>query len=256
MNEDSKSNGLMKWGFLTFLVICLSGVVIISILRDRIVNNYQNQVSVNGQGRVSYQPDIANISLGVQVDKIENSEEALKILNDKVGKIISSVTLIGIDSKNIKNLTYSLSPVYDYVDNINTLTGYNANQQIIIRVQGVDNNFEILNKVILEAAKSGANQVLGVSFESSEIENLKQEARLLAINDARDKAASLSQSLGLPLGEIVGWFENVINPSVYNEYSSYNNGYGGFPTVTNGKHEVVVEMSVNYKIKNKDFFKN
>lgn len=250
MNENLKQKNPMKWVFLIFLTLCLSGVVVVSILRDKIVNNYPNQVLVNGQGKIAYQPDVANVVLGVQVDKIENSEEALKILNDKVGKIISAISLIGVDSKNIKNQTYSLSPVYDYIDGINTLNGYTANQQIVVKVEGVDNNFDILNKVISESAKSGANQVLGISFESSKIEELKQEARLLAISDAKDKAISLSEALGLPLGEIMGWSENVINPSIYNDYSVYN---GGSPVVANGRQDVVVEMSVNYKVINKSF---
>ncbi len=251
MNEDFKQKNPMKWVFLIFLVVSLSGVVVVSILRDKIVNNNQNQVSVSGQGKISYQPDIANVILGVQVDKIENSEEALRILNEKVNKIISSIIEIGIDSKNIKNQTYSLHPFYDYVEGVNTLTGYNANQQIIVRVEGIDSNFNILNQVIKESAKSGANQVLGVSFESSKIEELKQNARLLAISDAKNKATSLSQALGVSLGEIVGWWENMVNPSPYYDYSSYGGfgGAAGSPVINSGSYDVVIELSINYKVK-------
>jgi uncharacterized protein YggE len=249
MNEDFKSRSPMKWVFLIFLVLCLSGVVAISILRDKIVNNNQNQVTVNGRGSVSYQPDIANVVLGVQIDRMENSEEALKVLNEKVGKIITNLTLLGVDAKNIKNQAYALQPIFDHIDGANILVAYNANQQIIIKVEGMDNNFSLLNQVISESVKAGANQVLGVSFESSKMEELKQGARLLAIEDAKLKSSTLANAIGISLGEKVGWWENVINPSPYYDYSYLGTGGGG-PIINSGVHEVVVELGINYKIKN------
>lgn len=245
--------GKSKWLKLVLgiiLILSLSGIVVISILRDKIVNNYPNQVSVNGQGKVSYQPDTANITIGVQIDKIENAEEALKMLNEKVNKIITALTALGIQSKDIKNQNYSLYPFYDYIEGVNTLNGYNANQQIVIKVTGIDKNFNILNQVVSESAKAGANQVLGVSFETSQIEELKQEARILAIADAKKKAETLSGAIGISLDEIVGWWENIISPSPYYDYSSYGGmGGGGNPVINSGSHEVSVELTLNYKLK-------
>ena len=247
----SGKNKTAKWIAAMVLILALSGIVVVSILRDKIVNNFPNQVSVVGQGKVSYQPDIANVTLGVQIDKAKTAEEALSMLNEKVAKIITAVTGLGIDSKDIKNQTYSLYPYYDYVEGINNLSGYNANQQVIVKVKGVDENFNILNQVVSESAKAGANQVLGVSFESSKIEDLKQEARLLAIKDAKSKATVLSQAVGVSLDEIVGWWENVINPSPYYDYSYYGGmGGGGNPVINSGSHEVSLELTLNYKIKN------
>ncbi len=249
MNEDSKLRNSMKWVFLIFLVFCLSGVVAISILRDKIVNGSQNQVTVNGRGRISYQPDIANVVLGVQIDRMESSEEALNVLNEKVRKIISNLSLLGVDVKDIKNQAYSLQPIFDHIDGATILVGYNANQQIIIKVKGMDNNFNLLNQVISESVKAGANQVLGVSFESSKIEELKQEARLMAIEDAKLKSLTLANAIGVSLGETLGWWENIINPLPYHDYSYVGMGGGG-PIINSGVHEVVVELGINYKIKN------
>ena len=43
--------------------VLLATIVIVAILRDRIVNQPQWQVSVTGQGKVAYQPDIAVVTL-------------------------------------------------------------------------------------------------------------------------------------------------------------------------------------------------
>lgn len=246
----SGKNKTVKWIAAIILILAISGIVVVSILRDRIVNNFPNQVSVVGQGKISYQPDIANVSLGVQIDKAQTAEEALNMLNEKVTKIINSVIVLGVEAKDIKNQTYSLYPYYDYIDGVNTLSGYNANQQIIIKVKGAENNFALLNKIISESAKAGANQILGVSFESSKIEDLKQEARILAIKDAKEKADVLSQAIGISLDQIVGWWENIINPSSYYDYSYYGGmGGGGGPVINSGSHEVSIELTLNYKIK-------
>ena len=245
-------------GFKLFTVIvfilALTTIVIISILRDRIVNNYNNQVSVTGRGEISYQPDIANVTLGVSINKSAKAEEALIALNDKVSKIEKALIGLGIEAKDIKTQTYSLYPYYDYINGVSVLGGYNANQQIVIKINNVDKDISLLNKVVSESTKAGANQIDGITFTSSNIENLKQEARILAINDAKNKAIDLASNIGVSLGDIVGWWENVINPTINYSYSSYGGeGLGGggaeSSNISVGNYEVVIELNLNYKIK-------
>jgi len=238
-----------KFILILVAILALTGVIGVSILRDRIVNQNNNQVSIVGQGKVKYQPDTANITLGVQVDKAPKADEALNTLNERVNKIISAVKVLGIEGDKIKNQNYSLYPAYDYTNGVNTPAGYNANQQIIIEVSDVDKSFGLLNQVIAESAKAGANQVLGISFSSSNIENLKQEARLLAIADAKTKAKSLSEAMEVSLGDLSGWWENVVSPSPYYDYSYGGMGGGGSaPVVSSGVYETTIEITLNYKI--------
>jgi uncharacterized protein len=238
-----------KFILILIAILALTGVIGVSILRDRIVNQNNNQVSIVGQGKVKYQPDTANITLGVQVDKAPKADEALNTLNERVNKIIAAVKVLGIEGDKIKNQNYSLYPAYDYSNGANTPAGYNANQQIIIEVSDVDKSFGLLNQVIAESAKAGANQVLGISFSSSNIENLKQEARLLAISDAKTKAKSLSEAMDVSLGDLTGWWENVVSPSPYINYSYDGMGGGGAsPAVSSGIYETTVEITLNYKI--------
>ena len=127
-------------------------------------------------------------------------------------------------------------------------------EQIVIKVNNVDKDISLLNKVVSESTKAGANQIDGITFESSNIENLKQEARILAINDAKSKAVDLSSNIGVSLGDIVGWWENVVSPTVDYSYSSYGEGLGGgsdsgSTNISVGDYEVVVELNLNYKIK-------
>jgi hypothetical protein len=239
----------LKFVLIIVCILALTGVVIISILRDKIVNSNNNQVSVTGRGEITYQPDVASVILGVQIDKSAKAEEALISLNEKVNKISATLNSLGIT--DIKTQNYSLYPYYDYIDGINVLSGYNANQQIMVKVYDIDKNIELLNQVVSKSTEAGANQILGITFEGSNIEDLKQQARILAVTDAKKKAEALSTSIGVSLGEIVGWWDNTVSPS-YN-YSYGVGGMGGSESgganVSAGTYKVIVELSLNYKIK-------
>ena len=240
---------------ITLIAVLLTGaIIIVSILRDRIVNQPQWQVQVTGQGKVSYQPDIANVTVGVQVDKAYSAEYALKQLNDKVNKILAVLKTAGLAAEDIQTQNYSLYPQYDYRDNVSTPAGYSANQQLVIKVKGLaSGNDDRIGKVIAEATKAGANQVTSLTFDASNINDLKQEARLKAIADAKSKAGSLATATDVELGDIVGWWENFVQaPGV-----PYYGGMGGSeakagmmtPQVPSGSQEVVVEVNLSYKLK-------
>jgi uncharacterized protein YggE len=259
MINNSMVSGV-KWPKLVLVglaMVLIAAVVIVSIIRDRIVNQQQWQVSVIGQGKVSYQPDIANVTLGVQIDKVAQAPDALNQLNDRMTKIVESIKAVGITPEDIQTQNYSLYPQYDYIDNASKLSGYNANQQLVIKVRGIAENNALVSKVISEATKAGANQVLGVSFDVANIEELKQDARLQAVADAKMKAGKVAMAAGVRLDKVVGWWENVIQaPGLSGSSFDGKGGMGSgnvqasaSPVIPAGSQEVIIEMNLNYRIK-------
>lgn len=237
-------------------MILLAAIILVAILRDRIVNPTQWQVSVVGQGRITYQPDIAKISLGVQIDKAVNAEVALNHLNKKVTLTMEAIKKAGVKPEDIINQNYSIVPQYDYIDNVATLGGYNAHQQIIVTVKNLKENPDFISQIIGEATKAGANVVESVIFDVSNPENYKQEARLKAIADAKSKAGSIANAAGVKLGEVVGWWENVIQAPGMQSSNMYIDGKGGMGggvssggIVPTGDQETVIEINLNFKIK-------
>jgi uncharacterized protein YggE len=235
-------------------MILLSAIVIASILRDRIVNQTQWQISITGQGKVEYLPDIANISMGVQVDKAEKAEDALKQLDEKMKKIFEAVQKAGIPKEDIDTQNYVLAPHYDAADNVLKLAGYDANQIIVVKTRDIQKNSEAISKIVSAAGAAGVNQINGISFEASGLNELKQEARLKAIADARGKAGMTARALGIKLCKVVGMWENFISPEGQIYYSSDTGGLGkggggGEPIIPSGTNELIVEVNVSYKIK-------
>lgn len=234
-------------------ILAISGIVIVSILRDKIVSSQYRSVTVTGQGRVSYQPDIAILNLGVQIDKAASAEEALNQLNAKMIAIVSAVKALGVDEADIQTQNYSLYPQYDYKDNVSVVAGYNANQQVIVKVLSYDKDPEKLSRIIGAASKAGINQVNSLNFDASNMNDLKQEAKLQAIIDAKARGQILADAAGVELKEITGWYENYTNPNpIYMDY-----GKGGIETanasyaanIPSGSREVIIEMNISYNIK-------
>lgn len=253
--NDSKIAWSPKFVLILVAIILLAGIIVISILRDRIVNPQFRSVTITGQGKVSYSPDLAIITLGVQIDKVAKPEEALNQLNTKVASIIKAVNAVGISSDDIQTQNYSLYPQYDYKDNISSVTGYNANEQLVIKVKNYDKNSDNLGKIIAAASKAGANQVNNLSFDSSRLNDLKQEARVKAINDAKEKSSALATAAGVQLKDISGWYENLVQPLPYVTDMSAKGGMGIggggaiTPSMPTSDREVIIEIGVTYNLK-------
>lgn len=248
--ETCCTNKPYKFIFKMTGIVLIAAVLIVALVRDRIVNNQNWQVSVAGIGKVSYMPDVAKINFGVQVDKAKTAEEALNTLNNNIDKVMKALTDLGIAQKDITTQNYSLYPQYDYIDGVSKPAGYNASQQVTIKIEKFAEKDNLIGRAIAEVTKAGVNNISGISFEAADIEALKNEAKQKAIVDAKTKAKEMSKNTGVRLGKIIGWWEN------YYPVDQYADGKGGMmnadmssASVPSGQYEVSVEINLNYKVK-------
>ena len=236
-------------------MILLAAIIIVSILREKIVQENQDQTTIYGQGKVSYIPDTATVVLGVQVDKAESADKAMSQMNEKIKNIIEAIKTEGVDEKDIQTSAFSLSPQYDYTEGRSQVSGYGANQQLTIKARNVDKNPDLSSKVIAAANNAGANQIISVNYSVSSINDLKQKARIIAIQDARSKSDALFKAAGIKNQRVIGWFENYVQSP---DSSIYGYGIGGSsegvmsktpssPQVPSGTQEITIEIGVNYR---------
>lgn len=239
-------------------MLVLGTIVVAAILRERIVNPDKSQVSVTGRGIVSYQPDIANVTMGVQIDKVPKAENALEQMNEKTNKIIAALENLGISKDKIMTQNYSVYPQYEYKDGATNLVGYNANQQLVVKVENAASDKETLSKVIANATAAGANQINGISFDVSNLNDLKQQARLAAMADAKSKTNELVEAAGLKKTKrVFGWYETIIKaPDVEVGVPVYA-GLGGSdsgktiasaPQVPSGVQQIIIDIALNYEV--------
>jgi hypothetical protein len=154
-------------------------------------------ISVVGQGIVLAQPDIARITLGVEVfdPSLANAQaEAAKRMDAVVAKLKAD----GIPDNDIRTVNYSITPQYDQQGNQTqpTLRGYTVQNMVAVRTTNVAG----LGPLIDDAVAAGATRVFGISFEASDMEGLKTQARDQAMANALAKAQQLARNANVTLG--------------------------------------------------------
>jgi uncharacterized protein YggE len=235
-------------------MVLVSSIVIVSILRESIINKPEYTVSDVGVGRVSYTPDTAEVTFGIQVSKAESAQVALKEITKLGTEIASALEAFNIPTGDIDIQNYSIQPYYDWSEERGSyISGYDANQQYLVTLRNVTAESNNVQKLIDAVTEAGSSQVVSVNFTIDDIESYKQEAKVLALKAATENAKRTADSLDVDLGEITGWWYNTVLPNGDMYYGEKGGAMmeestgNGFSII--GEKEVVIEASVNYKLR-------
>lgn len=238
-------------------MLLLSAVIIVAILRDRIVNQPYREVQVVGTGKVAYTPDIAKVTLGVTVERA-SAQTALGDMSATIENVITAVEALGIHRDKIATHNLSVYPQYYYPTEAPAqVSSYVANQLLTIEIAIASSSPDLVGDVIQTASARGANQVQSVAFEASNLADLKQQATIEALEDARGRAKTLADAAGVRLGKVYGWWANPISipgqPIPYYDQYGYGGDVrmeaGGGTVVPAGTAEIVIEVNLNYGVK-------
>ncbi len=166
----------------------------------------ETTINLNGRGTVDRAPDMATISVGVSIDA-ETASTAMSQQAERMNAVTRALRAAGIAERDIQTSNLSLNPVYDYNTNNNErprLTGYNASNQVTIRVRDLPK----LGSVLDATVKAGGNTIHGISFGIDKPEAATNEARTKAIQDAMAKAELYAKAAGYRVVRIVTISEN------------------------------------------------
>lgn len=208
-------------------------------------------ISISADAKVMATPNIALVSFGVQVDRTKTAKEALDQLTEKMNAVLTSIEKQNVEKKDITTQSVSLNPVYDWNNGTQTLRGYQANQQLSIKVRDLDKVGDILSS----ATAAGANTIGGVSFQIDEPEGLYAQARAKAIEKAKAKAEVLAKDLGVRLMKLKGYSDGAMNftaprAMMYEKSMMMDGVGGGSPelSVPSGEQEITANVTLTYEV--------
>lgn len=180
-------------------------VVIVLVIGFGIV--YRNQVSLNeaktfsvqGEAKTKVVPDIIRITIG---SIVEGTDVNLiqTTANEKINKALEKLKSLGIAENKIQTSNYDLVPQYDY--NVNKIKSYRVNISLLVEIENSKPQGEMAGKVINAGVESGLNEVRSLTFDISNREELLEDLKLKAIENAKSKKDSLAKASGLRLGEV------------------------------------------------------
>ncbi|WP_417614677.1 SIMPL domain-containing protein [Oceanisphaera sp.] len=152
-----------------------------------------------GQAEIRVAPDMATLSVGVTALK-PDSRTAKEEVDTRVAALFSSLASLGVSKKDIDSGNIITRPDYQYGKNGNPpkLLGYQAERQISIRLYDLDLLSQALNKIL----EQGVQNIQQVSYGRRNADELRQQARLAAVANARELAEELSLAVDRKLGEV------------------------------------------------------
>jgi len=230
-------------------------------------------ISFSGYGEVTAVPDIANISFTINKDAktaTKAQEGVAEIEKNALGFLKSK----NIAEKDIKTTNASVYPKYEYQQAIcpqiersvdvvtnsvtpsyycpggkQVLIGYTASETITVKVRNVDDAGAVMQGL----GDVGVSNLRGPNFAIDKEDELKAQARKLAIDEAKAKAESLAKDLGVRLIKIVNFYESGNDyPMMYAESAMMKDATSGAPApaeLPKGENTISSNVTITYEIR-------
>lgn len=218
-------------------------LVLLSLTGAAAADEMLRSVTITGAGEVSRAPDMATMSIGVTTIG-KTAAEALSANSTLQSSVIETLKGAGIAASDMQTSGLNIGPQYppSRDDKAEKMQSFHASNMLQIRIHDLDN----LGALLDEAVTSGATDFGGLSFGLADRRDAEDEARKLAVADARKKAELYAAALGLKLGPVLHLRES-------NGYSGqpmmeYARSAAMAPPVETGELAIAAQVSVEYAL--------
>lgn len=209
-------------------------------------------ITVSGDGQATLAPDVARVSFTVTNSAVSVSD-AQSATTKQANAAIEFVKGQGIAERDIKTLSYNISPQYSYTDvsgmmRTPKITGYEVSETIQTTVRDLSSVGAFLGGL----GKLEVQNVSGPDFTLDDTTAGHDAARADAIVKAKTQADLLAKQLGVHLGKIVNFSES----SGGYPMPQYGGGImmsakaeDASPSVPVGENKYTATVSITYEIR-------
>jgi hypothetical protein len=219
-----------------------------------------NVMTFDGTGEITASPDLATVSLTIR-EEAKTMKEAQDKVTTKETAVLAFLDTSGIDKKDIKAESYNSYPKYDYgtpcygygmpcPQSAPKIVGYEVSEYISVKVHDLTKAGDIVQGV----GNVGISEINGPDFSIEKEDQLKEQARQMAIDEAKAKAKILARDLGVSLIRIVGFSENGNYPMpMYARDTMMASGAvekaTPAPTLPTGENKITSNVTITYEIR-------
>jgi uncharacterized protein YggE len=201
-------------------------------------------VTVSGVGEVSVAPDVADVVIGVTVQK-PTVAAAQSAAATSMTAVIDAIEKNGVDPKDIVTIDLSLSPVYDYTGSTPRLIGQQLSNSIKVTVRKLTS----LAAVIDDSMSAGATNVGSVTFRLNDPTTVQTQARQIAMADARSRADELTAAAGVSVKGVASIAETATQTQPVYAAAALDSKSAGVSTpIQTGTTDIVIQVTVSYLI--------
>jgi uncharacterized protein YggE len=244
------------------LALCAVTLSLSSRAGAQTSNDDRSKISVNGEAVVYVKPDRILINFGVETSAPELTTAKTKN-NEIVRRALTLFRESGIAEKDIQTDHLSIEP--RYIQNYPRVEfiGYFVRNAMVITL----NDAARIEDLVTKALGAGVNYVHGIDFQTVDLKKYREEARVMALKAAREKAEKMSAVLGQTIGrplQIIDNYANIFgqsssswgnmraiagNSQNYIQNTAQGGGEGG-ETIALGQIAIRAGVSVIFELKN------
>lgn len=165
--------------------------------------DYQRTISITGEALITERPDA--LSANISVVSLEAAlADALADNSSKMTAVIEALKALGIEEKDIQTTGFSVYVQRAPKDKENPnvippIIGYHVANSITVTIRDLESAGDALDQAI----QAGANSVDGIHFVLSNLDELREQAKVDAVADAMAKAQEMVAAAGAGLGPVL-----------------------------------------------------
>ena len=210
----------------------------------------EHTVSFDGIGKTTMTPDIAEMTFGISSTAASVSD-AQKHNTDKMNTLTDKIKSAGIADADLQTKDYSAyeKTSWDSIKQISVSQGWVVSQSLQVKIRDVQK----VSDIVQIGGQNGSTSINGPTFVVDDQSKYDTIARAKALADAKQKADSLAQSLGLHINQVVGYSESTdggtIPPMPY-ALDAYKTMAGSSaapaPQIAVGTQDLTMHVNVTY----------
>ena len=220
---------------------------------------YRRALSAAERRSANFAPDVARISFSVQ-NTAKTVADAQAATTKQANDAIAYVKSQGVDEKDVKTLSYNISPEYSYPNPCQPgmmcpayggspkITGYQVSETIQVTMRDLTKVGALLG----DRGNLRVQNLNGPAFALDDSPASYGAARADAIDKAKAQANLLAKQLGVHLGKIVNFSESSGNypyPMMYGLGGGVAESKAATPTVPAGENTYNASVSITYEIR-------
>ncbi|OHC74581.1 MAG: hypothetical protein A3G18_08515 [Rhodospirillales bacterium RIFCSPLOWO2_12_FULL_58_28] len=191
----------IRFATLALAIITMAGLTVAAQAADPVTRT----ITVTGVGEIASKPDMAEVQISV-ISDANNAGDAMAQSSEKAKNLVKTAIGNGVAEADIQTGTVSLAPLYKVNKNEKgeditppVIVGHRAALSTRIMVRNPGTVGTLLDNLV----KAGANRLSGIRFKVSEREKLLNDARRLAIANAKSVATLMAWEAGAVVGKVL-----------------------------------------------------
>ena len=259
--NKKRMHHILKIIIFVLIIICAVKLIVGDDSFDK--NKTENTIAFTGHGEVSAVPDVATFDFSISKDAKTVKEAQAEVA--KVEKeALDFLRKNNVADKDIKTVNNSFYPKYEFQyskdvtcgaltcpprPSKEVVVGYTANESITVKIRNTDD----VGKITEGLGSIGVSNLNGPNFAVDKEDALKDSARKLAIDDAKNKAKVLAKDLDIHLGKIISFNEGgnypvpMYNAKVMTADSAI--GASAPAELPKGENLITSDVTITYEIK-------